>query len=105
MQVDPIKPTLRAPGTERLKLKSEELLSNFGFRFNVRCYTVVFSHMPRDGSTGAAVHAAKTYLAGHSLKSRTLDRSIIDAAPHLTDVDSTYHVRASALLCELSPGR
>jgi len=39
MQVDPIKPTLNAPGTERLKLKYEELLSNFGFKFNLRRYT------------------------------------------------------------------
>ena len=39
MQVDPIKTTLKAPGTERLKLKYEELLSNFGFKFNLRRYT------------------------------------------------------------------
>ena len=38
MQVDPIKPTLKAPGTERLKLKYEELLSNFGFKFKLRRY-------------------------------------------------------------------
>jgi len=39
VQVDPIKPTLKAPGTERLKLKYEELLSKFGFKFNLRRYT------------------------------------------------------------------
>jgi hypothetical protein len=38
VQVDPIKPTLKAPGTERLKLECEELLSNFGFNFNLRRY-------------------------------------------------------------------
>jgi hypothetical protein len=31
-----MKPVLKAPGTERLKLKYEELLSNFGFKFNLR---------------------------------------------------------------------
>jgi hypothetical protein len=38
VQVDPIKPTLKATGTERLKLKYEELLSNVGFKFNLRRY-------------------------------------------------------------------
>jgi hypothetical protein len=38
VRVDPIKPTLKAPGTERLKLKYEELLSNFGLKFNSRRY-------------------------------------------------------------------
>ena len=39
MQVDPIKPTLKAPGTERLRLKYGEPLSNFAFKFNLRRYT------------------------------------------------------------------
>ena len=38
VQVDPINATLRAPGTERLKLNYEELLSNFGFKFKLRRY-------------------------------------------------------------------
>ena len=36
MQVDPIKPTLKAPGYEHLKLERENLLSNFAFKFNMR---------------------------------------------------------------------
>ena len=39
MQVDPIKPTLEAPGTKRLRLKSDEVVSNFAFKFNLRPYT------------------------------------------------------------------
>ena len=39
VQVDPIKPTLTAPGSKRLKLKFDEPLSNFAFKFNMRCYT------------------------------------------------------------------
>ena len=39
MQVDPIKPTLKAPGTKRLKLKYDEPLSKFAFKLNVRRYT------------------------------------------------------------------
>ena len=36
MQVDPIKPTLKAPGIQRLKLKYYEPLSSFGLKFNLR---------------------------------------------------------------------
>ena len=41
MQFDPIKPTLKPPGTKRLKLKYDELLSSFAFNFNLRRYTTV----------------------------------------------------------------
>ena len=43
MQVDPIKPTLKAPGSKRSKLKSDELLSSFAFNFNLRRYNMVFA--------------------------------------------------------------
>jgi hypothetical protein len=39
VQVAPIKPTLKPPGTKRLKLITEKLLSNFGFEFNLRRYS------------------------------------------------------------------
>jgi hypothetical protein len=39
VQVHAIKPTLKAPGTKRLKLKCDETLSNFAFKFNLRYYT------------------------------------------------------------------
>jgi hypothetical protein len=38
VQVDPIKPKLKPPGTKRLKLKSDEPVSSFGFKFNLRRY-------------------------------------------------------------------
>jgi hypothetical protein len=38
VQVDPIKPTLKAPGTERLKLEYDEPASNLAFKFNLRRY-------------------------------------------------------------------
>ena len=40
MQLDPIKPMLKPPGTTHLKLKCDELLSSFAFKFNLRRYTV-----------------------------------------------------------------
>jgi len=39
VQVDPIKPTLKAPGIKLLKLNHGKHLSNFGFKFNLRRYT------------------------------------------------------------------
>jgi hypothetical protein len=39
VHVDPMKPKLKPPGTKRLKLASDGLLSNFGFEFNLRHYT------------------------------------------------------------------
>jgi hypothetical protein len=38
VQVDPITPTLKAPETRRLKVKSVGSLSNFAFNLNLRCY-------------------------------------------------------------------
>jgi len=38
VQVEPIKPTLKAPGIKRFKLKYDGLLSIFAFNFNLRRY-------------------------------------------------------------------
>ena len=40
MQLDPIKFTSKAPGTNRLKPNTEELLSKFAFKFNLRRYNM-----------------------------------------------------------------
>ena len=39
MQVVPMKPTLKAPETTRLKLECDEPLPNFAFNFNLRRYS------------------------------------------------------------------
>jgi hypothetical protein len=41
VQVDPINPTVKAPGTKRWKLRYDEPPSNFAFKFNVHHYTMV----------------------------------------------------------------
>jgi hypothetical protein len=38
VQVDPIKPTLKAPGTKRLKLEHRNPLSTFAFKCNLHRY-------------------------------------------------------------------
>ena len=42
VQVDPMKPTLKAPGIRRLKLKYAKPLSNFALKFNLRRYNLDF---------------------------------------------------------------
>jgi CRP-like cAMP-binding protein len=61
VQVDPIKPTLKAPGIISLKLKYHNLLSNFAFKFNLRRYTVGEMSL----LTGAPVAATVRALRGH----------------------------------------
>ena len=39
MQIDPIKPTLKVPGNELLKVKYDNSLSNLAFKFNLRRYS------------------------------------------------------------------
>jgi len=43
VQVNPIKPTSKPPGTKRLKLKYDKVPSSFAYKFNSRHYTVVVS--------------------------------------------------------------
>jgi hypothetical protein len=38
VQVDPIKPSLKASGPKRLKLEYDKMLSTFAFKFNLRRY-------------------------------------------------------------------
>ena len=40
VQVEPIKPMLKAPGTKCLNLKCDKLLSSFAFNFNLRRYSL-----------------------------------------------------------------
>jgi HPt (histidine-containing phosphotransfer) domain-containing protein len=42
VQVDPMKPQLKAPGTKRLKLNYDAPLSSFAFNFSLRHYTWSF---------------------------------------------------------------
>jgi hypothetical protein len=41
VQVDPFKPTLKAPGIKLLKLKNDKPLSKFALKFNLRRYSAV----------------------------------------------------------------
>ena len=65
MQVDRIKPTLKAPGTKRLRLEDEKLLSNSAFKFILRRYSTardlddaLHAEMRSDGVLVVGVHIA-----------------------------------------------
>jgi hypothetical protein len=46
VQVDPIKPKLKPPGTQRLKLKCDVMLSIYACKFNLRRYNVAALEPP-----------------------------------------------------------
>ena len=68
-----MKPTLKAPGSKRLKLEHEKLLSNFAFNFNLRRYTEVAPPAPSPAPAPAPAPAAAPVAAG--VVSRPLDVS------------------------------
>jgi hypothetical protein len=47
VQVDSIRPTLKAPGIKRLKLRHDTRLSNVAFKFDLRRYTAAETHPDR----------------------------------------------------------
>ena len=57
MQVDPIKPMLKAPGTNLLTLKDDERLSNFAFKFILCRYNKEVCRA-RDAAVAEAAAAA-----------------------------------------------
>jgi len=59
MQVDPVKPKLKLPGTKRLKLNCGEPLSKMAFKFNLRRYIMM-------GKAREAVAQTKTLLASQA---------------------------------------
>jgi hypothetical protein len=52
VQLDPIKPTLKAPGIKLLKLKYDKQLSNVAFKFNLRRCTTGTARRLRTSPSG-----------------------------------------------------
>ena len=52
MHVDPVKPTLKAPGIKLFKLKYDKPLSDFAFKFNLRRYNEVLYSLFRTNNCG-----------------------------------------------------
>jgi hypothetical protein len=66
VQFDPIKPALKAPGTKRLKLGYEKLLSSFAFKCNLCRYTMGDLSKGKD-TNGKPAGAVWTDAAGSGL--------------------------------------
>jgi len=64
VQVDPMKPKMKPPGTKRLKLKWEILLSISAFKFNLRRYRAVrMLRLRRAGRAGGrGLHSSTSQL-------------------------------------------
>jgi hypothetical protein len=61
VQVDPIKPKLKPPGTKLLKLKCDILLSTSAFKSNLRRYIVVGAVLQRTDGEGVDGRQAGAY--------------------------------------------
>jgi len=70
------KPALKAPGTNRLKLKCDKLLSRFGFNVNMRRYTAVLdgdyphAHIPATAPASTSVGRCRLTVSTAVLKAR-----------------------------------
>ena len=62
MQADPIEPKLKPPGSKRLTLNCDALLSNCRFEFNLRRYTEVESLMPAPARINSVWECSETSL-------------------------------------------
>jgi len=81
VQLDPIKPTLKAHGTKRLKLKLDILLSNFAFKFNLRRHTMeVAMEEATEQATAEATMAAAAAAAATAAASAAATATAAAAA-------------------------
>jgi hypothetical protein len=58
VQVVPVKPTLKPLEIKRLKLYTDELVSSFAFKFNLRRYTVGVAALSPNRGLGVLVAVA-----------------------------------------------
>jgi hypothetical protein len=72
VQVDPITLTVEAPGTERLKLKCDKLLSTSAFKFNLRRYNSDGSYTVRFTPEKAGFYQMVVKIGGEQVKSSKL---------------------------------
>jgi hypothetical protein len=64
-----MKPKLKPPGTEHLKLRCDEALSNLAFNFNLRRYSMVRAYIHYQNS--ATVELSSATVPGRGLHSST----------------------------------
>jgi len=72
VQIDPMKPVLKAPGTMLLKPICDERLSNFAFKFNLRCYITAPSNTSKRATTSPAAPTRSSHPLANTLLSTPL---------------------------------
>jgi len=66
VQVEPMKPVLKAPVVKRLQPKYDEPLSNFAFNVNLRRYTMAQQFLAASGSSSnsSTVRSSRSFSIG-----------------------------------------
>jgi hypothetical protein len=95
VQVEPIKSMFEATGTNRLKLKCDQLLSSFDFKLNLRRYNKRLADMP--SSLAAFCGRDRPHTACHVMQ-RTLN------CPSALKLDGTLVSRIEWRVQQCSPG-
>ena len=94
MQVDPIKPTLKAPGSMHLRLRYDGAVSNFAFKFNMCRYIEAGA---RAGLI-APDQVTFDYLKGRPMAPRgaAWDKAVAYWTSLASDADAKYDSEAGA---------
>jgi len=96
VQVDPIKPTLKAPGTERLRLKCDDLVSCFAFNFNLRrynqapCSLMQRRHFPPNLNDVVGWCRAKPHACKHGIRILRLGSLTQRSCVKLCNLNTSY---------------
>jgi hypothetical protein len=80
VQVDPIKPTLKAPGIKLLNLKYDKPLSNIAFKFSLRRYNKAIAYANR--------REACEFVLGRSLHSFPFQLNLSSSIRRITQINS-----------------
>ena len=119
MEVDPANPMSKAPGTKRLKLKCDELLTNFASSFNLRRYTKVEAERARSLTLAAEIDAANRAAKQSMVEAESAIREVLvtatakkvaeddaaDKARRLADAEEeTAALFAVGFYCSLTSG-
>jgi len=81
VQVDPIKSTLKAPGTKRLNLRFDDVVSSFAFNPNLRRYDLGLHAFVKVLSRKQARHSAALALLGAELRTPVMRAAARRLAP------------------------
>ena len=99
MQIEPIKPELKPPGSKRLKLEYEKPLSNVDLNFNLRRYIkgecIVFNnwramHGRKYAGQGRIIVGGTVAMESFKSKMRLVGRCRL-TGPYQTQVDTAWN--------------